>query len=52
MRSFVTFTFHQVLGLPNQEDEMGGACSTNWSDAKFIQYFGLKTCRKETTCKT
>jgi hypothetical protein len=41
-----------LLGDKVKEDEMGGTYGTHERDEKWIQYFGLKVWRKETTWKT
>jgi hypothetical protein len=44
MRSFITCTLQQILlGYQINEDEMGGACSTNGRNEECIQNFGWKT---------
>jgi hypothetical protein len=46
IRSFVTFTLHQILqGHQEQVAKVGGACSTHGRDEKSIWKFGQKTWR-------
>jgi len=40
-----------IIWVIKTEGEMGGPCSTHGNET-YIQYFGWKICREETTRKT
>jgi hypothetical protein len=53
MRSFITCTLRKYNRSDQvKEDEMGRACNTDGGEEEFMQGFGGKERRKESTKKT
>ena len=52
--NFMIHTLHQILeysGDQIEKNEIGGACSTYGGEERFLQGFGGKISRKQTTWK-
>jgi hypothetical protein len=53
MRGPINCALHQkLLGDQSKEDEVGGTCSMNGRDEKYIQNFSWNTSSEETTWRT